>query len=134
MGGKVGDAFGVRRPFEVAFFLFCFSCLYTLLVIPYISPESLSDGKKDKKSTGGFLGPLKILAPQRIRLRDGTVKKHRGVLFLCMGVFLATVSPGSLLDDRFCVIWLTVHLARHRLRSAACPDVCNILLRLYASR
>ena len=49
LGGMVGDRFGIQMPFQVAFFLFCLSSLYVGLFLPYISPDSLSDGKKDTK-------------------------------------------------------------------------------------
>lgn len=96
LGGMVGDAFGIRMPFQVAFFLFMFATLYAGTVLPYISPESLSDGKQDSKSKGikGFLAPLRILAPQRIRLLDGRVVKHYGVFFLCCGLFLGVLATG----------------------------------------
>lgn len=96
LGGMVGDAFGIRMPFQVAFFLFMFATLYAGTVLPYISPESLSDGKQDSKAKGikGFLAPLRILAPQRIRLLDGRVAKHYGVFFLCCGLFLGVLATG----------------------------------------
>lgn len=104
LGGMVGDIFGIRMPFQVAFVLFLFATLYSRLVIPYISPESLSDGKKTKaKGIKGFLAPLKILAPQRIRFMDGHVANHFGVFFLCCGIFLAVLatSYGPLLIQMY---------------------------------
>lgn len=104
LGGMVGDAFGIRMPFQVAFVLFLFATLYSRTVIPYISPESLSDGKKTKaKGIKGFLAPLKILAPQRIRFMDGHVANHFGVFFLCCGIFLAVLatSYGPLLIQMY---------------------------------
>lgn len=99
LGGMVGDAFGIRMPFQVAFFLFLLSALYARFVLPYISPESLTDGAKKKtdgKTAGlsGFLAPLKIMAPQRIRLFDGRIHSHYGVFFLCCGIFLAVLATG----------------------------------------
>ncbi|KAK7697765.1 hypothetical protein SLS64_013239 [Diaporthe eres] len=104
LGGMVGDAFGIRMPFQVACVLFLFATLYSRTVIPYISPESLSDGKKSKaKGIKGFLAPLKILAPQRIRFMDGHVANHFGVFFLCCGIFLAVLatSYGPLLIQMY---------------------------------
>ena len=104
LGGMVGDAFGIRMPFQVAFVLFLFATLYSRTVIPYISPESLSDGKHPKaKGIKGFLAPLKILAPQRIRFMDGHVANHFGVFFLCCGIFLAVLatSYGPLLIQMY---------------------------------
>lgn len=105
LGGMTGDAFGIRMPFQVAFFLFLASSLYAAFVLPYVSPESLSDGKKGAGGgaggragggVGGFLAPLKIMAPQRVRLwgGGGRVVKHYGVLFLCCGIFLGVLATG----------------------------------------
>ncbi len=106
VGGIVGDTFGIVRPFQVAFFLFCLSSIYALSTMPYISPESLTStngkpgsgsgsgsGSNQKRRGGlaGFFEPLKVLAPQRIRLNTGRVVKHYGVFFLCSGVFLGVV-------------------------------------------
>jgi hypothetical protein len=104
LGGMVGDAFGIRMPFQVAFVLFLFATLYSRTVIPYIDPASLSDGKKTRaKGIKGFLAPLKILAPQRIRFMDGRVANHFGVFFLCCGIFLAVLatSYGPLLIQMY---------------------------------
>lgn len=96
LGGMVGDAFGIQMPFQVAFFLFMFATLYAGTVLPYISPESLSDGKQDSESKGikGFLAPLRIMSPQRIRFFDGHIVKHYGVFFLCCGLFLGVLATG----------------------------------------
>lgn len=96
LGGMVGDAFGARMPFQVAFFLFLISSCYAAFVLPYISPESLTDGKKDANSKGvsGFLAPLKVMFPQGIRLANGRVTKHYGVLFLSCGIFLGVLATG----------------------------------------
>ncbi|OAA59572.1 Major facilitator superfamily domain, general substrate transporter [Niveomyces insectorum RCEF 264] len=69
LGGLVGDTFGIIRPFQVAFFLFCFASVYA-------------------RGLAGFFQPLKVLAPQSIRLSTGRVARHYGVFFLCSGVFL----------------------------------------------
>ena len=88
----MGDTFGIIRPFQTAFFLFCWASLYARLSMPYISPESLTDSKKPKSGgMKGFFEPLRVLAPQILRLPDGKLVKHRGVLFLCCGVFLGVV-------------------------------------------
>lgn len=96
LGGFVGDTFGIRMPFQVAFYLFLVASLYARFILPYISPESLTDGKKDpgRKGVGGFLAPLKIMAAQRVRFADGRVGKHYGVFFLCCGIFLGVLATG----------------------------------------
>jgi hypothetical protein len=68
--------------------------LYVRIAVPYIAPESLSDGSKpNSKGLGEFLSPLRVLAPQKVFLESGMVRNHYGVLFLCAGVFLGVVSP-----------------------------------------
>lgn len=99
LGGFVGDTYGVRMPFNVAFFLLLTSSVYAGLVLPYIDPASLTDRKPGAKGksgggVGGFLAPLKIMAPQRVRYASGRVGKHYGVLFLCCGIFLGVLATG----------------------------------------
>ncbi|KAK3491129.1 major facilitator superfamily domain-containing protein [Neurospora hispaniola] len=95
-GGMIGDAWGIRRPFEVAFVAFLISTAYVQLALPYVSPESMAGGKKPgskaKGVAAGFFAPLKVLAPQRVRLRSGKEIKHFGVLILCTGVFLGVLA------------------------------------------
>ncbi|KAK3396899.1 major facilitator superfamily domain-containing protein [Sordaria brevicollis] len=93
-GGMIGDRWGIRRPFEVAFVAFLVSTVYVQVMLPYVSPESMSGGSKKEKAKGiaGFLAPLKVLAPQRVRLRSGKTIKHLGVLILCTGVFLGVLA------------------------------------------
>ncbi len=108
-GGMIGDWFGIRRPFEVAFVSFLVSTLFVRASMPYISPDSMSDAKKKVKGIAGFFSPLKVLAPQRIILADGSLRKHLGVLFLCFGVFLGVVrlnQPGFLAGAYFHIIYL----------------------------
>ncbi|KAK6397853.1 hypothetical protein LTR65_005101 [Meristemomyces frigidus] len=95
LGGLIGDIYGIRRPFDVAFFLFAIACLYAGTIAPYIDPATLSDQTSSKpKGIGAIFGPLRVLAPARLRLQDGTVTKHFGVLFLAMGVFLGVLATG----------------------------------------
>lgn len=96
LGGYVGDTYGIRMPFNVAFFLLLTSSVYAGLVLPYISPESLSDGKKGagRKGVSGFFAPLKIMAAQRVRYAGGRVGKHYGVFFLCWGIFFGVLATG----------------------------------------
>ncbi|KAK3311935.1 major facilitator superfamily domain-containing protein [Apodospora peruviana] len=92
-GGMIGDKWGIRRPFEVAFCSFLISVVYAQLTLPYISPESMSGGQKPQvKGIAGFFAPLKVLSPQIIRLRSGMTRKHYGVLFLCLGVFIGVLA------------------------------------------
>ncbi|KAK3680913.1 major facilitator superfamily domain-containing protein [Podospora appendiculata] len=92
-GGMIGAEWGVRRPFEVAFCAFLIATLYVRTLLPYISPESMTDTKKPApKGIAGFFAPLKVISAQRIVLRTGLTKKHYGVFFLCAGVFLAVLA------------------------------------------
>ncbi|KAH8888435.1 MFS general substrate transporter [Thozetella sp. PMI_491] len=94
VGGTIGNTFGIQRPFEVAFCNLLFSSLFVSVALPYISPSSMADGKSKVKGIAAFFAPLKVLRPQKLRLPDGTVKKHYGVLFLCSGVFIGVVATG----------------------------------------
>ncbi|KAF4446988.1 hypothetical protein F53441_9459 [Fusarium austroafricanum] len=94
-GGMIGDAIDIRAPFDVAFISFILAGIYAWSALPYISPESMSNGaNSDKQGVSGFLAPLKILTPQKLRLADGRVKKHLGVIFLCSGIFLGVLATG----------------------------------------
>jgi hypothetical protein len=94
-GGMIGDAIDIRAPFDVAFISFILAGIYVWCALPYISPESMSNGGKNgQKGVSGFLAPLKILTPQRLRLADGRVKKHFGVIFLCSGIFVSVLATG----------------------------------------
>ncbi|GAB1312585.1 hypothetical protein MFIFM68171_02795 [Madurella fahalii] len=94
-GGMIGDKWGIRRPFEVAFFSFLLSTLYVRSALPYIAAGTLSSGSKPtSKGFGEFFAPLRVLAPQKVLLCSGAVKKHYGVLFLCAGVFLGVLATG----------------------------------------
>lgn len=91
----IGDAFGIIRPFQVAFVFFLISSVYVRAAMPYISAASMHDGKKPAKGgVSAFLAPLKVLAPQVLRLKSGATRKHYGVFFLCCGVFLGVVCTG----------------------------------------
>ncbi|RFN48028.1 major facilitator superfamily transporter [Fusarium flagelliforme] len=87
-GGMLGDI-DIKAPFETSFCCFILSGIYVWIALPYISPESMTNG--EKRPTG-FLTPLKILTPQKLRLADGKTKKHLGVVFLCAGIFLGVLA------------------------------------------
>ncbi len=88
----IGDAWGIRRPFEVAFVSFLISTLYVRVAMPYIAAESLTGGSTNSRGLAGLLAPLRVLAPQKVRLDNTVIRKHYGVLILCGGVFLGVVS------------------------------------------
>ncbi|KAJ4150422.1 hypothetical protein LMH87_011174 [Akanthomyces muscarius] len=89
-GGLLGDNFGVRAPFDVACGFFLLSCVYLLVSLPYIPPPART-GKSSKQSSG-FLAPLRLLAPQNLRLASGKMSKHYGIMFLCAGIFLGVLA------------------------------------------
>ncbi|KID82831.1 Major facilitator superfamily transporter [Metarhizium guizhouense ARSEF 977] len=94
-GGMIGDAIDIRAPFDVAFVSFLVSCAYAYFCLPYIAPESMSSAvKPGEKDTGGFLAPLRILLPQRLRHPNGKITRHFGVIFLCAGIFLGVLATG----------------------------------------
>ncbi|KAI0475094.1 MFS general substrate transporter [Xylariaceae sp. FL0804] len=95
LGGVVGDTLGIRRPFEVAAALFAASSLYAATCIPYIDPAALVDGDKPvSRGVGAAFSPLKMLAPQRLRLSSGLTSLHWGTTFLALGVFLGVLATG----------------------------------------
>lgn len=131
----IGDAINVRAPFDVAFIFFLISSVYARTALPYISPESMSDAKKPGQQQGvsGFFAPLRILLPQRLRLADGRLRRHYGVLFLCSGIFIGVVRLYHILATRRVVVgrWLTCRmLARNGLRASAHPDIRHGPIRL----
>ena len=93
----IGDAIDIQAPFDVAFVFFLVSMVYARFAIPYI-PTELTSKDKDASQTGisGFLAPLRVLAPQRLRMADGRVTKHYGVIFLCCGIFVGVVSSAQI--------------------------------------
>lgn len=92
-GGMMGDAWGIRRPFEVACCSFLLSTVYVRIALPRITPESMSDGKKRQaKGIAGLFSPLKVMAPQKVLLSNGKVQKHYGIIFLFAGVFLGVLA------------------------------------------
>ncbi|KAF4119981.1 Major Facilitator Superfamily [Geosmithia morbida] len=96
IGGMIGDAIDIRAPFDVAFVFFLVASVYVRFALPYIPPDSLSDAKKADREGGiaGFLAPLRILVPQRLRLASGAVRRHYGVIFLCSGIFVGVLATG----------------------------------------
>ncbi|KAH8667254.1 major facilitator superfamily domain-containing protein [Ilyonectria robusta] len=93
-GGMIGDSIDIRAPFDVAFVSFLLAGTYAWVALPYISPDSMVDAKKPGQQGEGFLAPLKILVPRRLRLENGEIKKHYGVIFLCGGIFLGVLATG----------------------------------------
>ena len=112
------------------------SIVYVRLMMPYISAESMAgDGKRPQvKGVKAFFAPLKVLAPQKVRLAEnGRVVKHRGVLFLCSGVFLGVVcGPLSSCDLEDARLIKMANTAGNRLRGHSDPAVCDCRVRISA--
>ncbi|VUC33739.1 unnamed protein product [Clonostachys rosea] len=96
LGGIIGDAYGIRRPFEIATVVFSLSSLYSMFFIPYIDPKSLHVGAKETKQPrwSKFLGGVRVLCPKRLRLSDGKSITHFGITFLALGVFMGVLATG----------------------------------------
>lgn len=105
VGGVVGDAFGIGRPFQAAMGLFLTASVYAFVFIPYIDPKMLSgpgDNINASRSRGGslrsVLGPFRVLSPWKWREQEregGAVgKRYCGITFLALGVFLGVLATG----------------------------------------
>lgn len=95
VGGQLGDAYGIRRPFEASCVLFILACLYAAIVTPHIDQTASTEVPVAGKSgLQDLLGPLAMLAPIKCRSGNGKVTKHYGILFLGLGVFLGVLATG----------------------------------------
>ncbi|KAK0667085.1 hypothetical protein QBC41DRAFT_366416 [Cercophora samala] len=94
-GGMMGDIWGISRPFEVAFCAFLLSTLYVAIVVPYLDASTTHSGNKPRsQGISQFFAPLRVLLPQRILSRNGSIKKHYGLTVLCAGIFLGVLATG----------------------------------------
>lgn len=80
-----------------------FATLYALTCLPYVPPPRSDDDSKDadggesssKKGLSRFLGPAKMLAPQKWRLPpNGRIANHWGVPLLFAGIFTGVLATG----------------------------------------
>ncbi|RYP13612.1 hypothetical protein DL765_006813 [Monosporascus sp. GIB2] len=94
LGGVLGDVYNIRRPFEVAFFLYVASTIYGGLFLPTPAQGDVGAEKHASKGLGAFFAPLKIIRPHRYRLESGQVIKNYGLVFLALGVFLGVFASG----------------------------------------
>lgn len=93
LGGNLGDFFGIRRPFEIAFFLMIFSTFYSMIFLPHVAPSKTEEDTK-KKGIAGFIGPAKLFVPQKLKLPNGRIQRHWGVFLLGSGVFWGVLATG----------------------------------------
>ncbi|KAL4937280.1 hypothetical protein BDV06DRAFT_227088 [Aspergillus oleicola] len=96
LGGIFGDAWGIRRPFEIATVLFCLSSAYSAKFVPYIDPKTLSDSNAATKPRNwkALVSGLNVLSPKKIQLANGHIRRHYGIPFLALGVFMGVLATG----------------------------------------
>ncbi|KAI1822156.1 major facilitator superfamily transporter [Xylaria intraflava] len=93
-GGMIADAYGIRRPFEVALLLFAVSALYGVIFMPVVSSAEPSDQKHPGRGIDEFFAPLKVIVPHRYRLESGKIITNYGLIFLALGIFLGVFASG----------------------------------------
>ncbi|KAI1421160.1 major facilitator superfamily transporter [Xylaria sp. FL1777] len=94
LGGVLGDLYGIRRPFEVAFFLYVVSTLYGALLLPTKTSTDETNQKQPSRGLNGFFAPLKVIVPHKYCLGSGKVIKNYGLIFLALGIFLGVFASG----------------------------------------
>ncbi|KAI1079747.1 major facilitator superfamily domain-containing protein [Whalleya microplaca] len=94
LGGVLGDVYNIRRPFEVAFFLYVASTIYGALFMPTTTGTAENPQKKGGRGISGFFAPLKVIVPHKYRLESGAVIKNWGLIYLAMGIFLGVFASG----------------------------------------
>jgi MFS family permease len=93
VGGLISDTFGILAPFQVTLGLFLISCLYVLILLPWLP---ISKAVESQTSSGllKFFGPLKVFVPQRWVLHNGQIRTEYGNILLGVGVFLGVLATG----------------------------------------
>jgi hypothetical protein len=95
LGGIVGEATIIRRPFEITAGILTYCLFYCVFFIPYIDPKTMggADGKKDSKpnKAASF---IQILGPQTLRLENGRTMRYYGLSLLAVGGFIAGLAVG----------------------------------------
>ncbi|KAF4534420.1 MFS transporter [Lasiodiplodia theobromae] len=94
LGGVSGDVFGIQAPWEIALCSMAFATLYAYLFLPYVPPPKADVVSEKRQGLSRFLGPAKMLAPQRWRLPDGRVTRQFGVPLLFAGIFTGVLATG----------------------------------------
>lgn len=95
VGGVLGDVYNIRRPFEVAFFLYVASTIYGALFLPTGTGNEATGQKPSGRGLGGFFAPIKVIVPHKYRLESGAIVKNYGLVFLALGIFLGVVSHNA---------------------------------------
>ncbi|KAI1814427.1 hypothetical protein GGS20DRAFT_412330 [Poronia punctata] len=96
VGGVLGDIYNIRRPFEVAFFLYLISSLYGALFLPSTGTTTAKTKVPGTAARGlnSFFAPLRVIVPHKYRLESGQVMKNYGMVFLALGIFLGVFASG----------------------------------------
>ncbi|KAI1372564.1 hypothetical protein F4677DRAFT_248098 [Hypoxylon crocopeplum] len=94
LGGVLGDVYNIRRPFEVAFFLYVATTIYGALFMPTKAGNENTTKKQGARGISGFFAPLKIIVPHKYRLESGKVIKNYSLIFLALGIFLGVFASG----------------------------------------
>lgn len=71
-----------------------FATLYAYLFLPYVPPPKADVVSEKRQGLSRFLGPAKMLAPQRWRLPDGRITRQFGVPLLFAGIFTGVLATG----------------------------------------
>ncbi|KAI2602517.1 hypothetical protein GGR54DRAFT_623960 [Hypoxylon sp. NC1633] len=94
LGGVLGDVYNIRRPFEVAFFLYVTSTLYGVLFMPDSTGNGHVGQKQNSRGISAFFAPLKIIVPHKYRLKSGKIIKNYSLIFLAIGIFFGVFATG----------------------------------------
>ncbi|KAI4621405.1 uncharacterized protein J4E87_006621 [Alternaria ethzedia] len=96
IGGIIGDYFGILAPFRMTLVLFLLCCVYVAVSLPAMPPPEEDKDAKPRETTGiaRFFGPLRIFAPQKWELPNGSTRLQFGALTLGIGVFLGILATG----------------------------------------
>ncbi|KAL7623530.1 hypothetical protein AAE478_007213 [Parahypoxylon ruwenzoriense] len=94
LGGVLGDVYNIRRPFEVAFFLYVASTIYGALFMPTKTGNEATNQKQSNRGISAFFAPVKIIVPHKYRLESGKVIKNYSLIFLALGIFLGVFASG----------------------------------------
>lgn len=94
LGGIVGEATTIRRPFEITAGLLIICFVYCLLFVPYIDPKTMGGADKNSKLIKKSSSLLRVLGPQTLRLQDGRTQRYYGLSLLAFGGFVAGLAIG----------------------------------------
>lgn len=101
------------------------STVYITLFLPYVKPAGNPERKESaNKGLARLMGPTRMLLPQMWRLSDGHKQRQWGAPLLAFGVFLGVVRVNTVISLVNQLIGFFGQIARDRLYSYACADVC----------